>query len=302
MAAIAYVTDEKMIEFHRFNGSHFIVFWRLSKKKFHDFQTGDLLFFLAKDLLTKQSKEKGLMGYGCLKDTKTMSVNHMWEKFGNKTGYNTKNELLDVIKKSNKNEEIPKKITCLILDNVFFFQSPIYLSELGYNINNNLESFTYLDRHEGKLTLDILHQAENIGPDLWINSLDENNDKYFYKQLLRYKLATIMESDDIKLIVDKKYLEKIKADFSAENILWINRYHFCFLKNDNELYIIFYSNKQQFINNFYKLLGQLIILKEGIENNITEEIKIKVLTNRKFTAVQNDILNKYSIEKIYSRE
>lgn len=302
MAAIAYVTDEKMIEFHRYNGSHFIVFWRLSKKKFHDFKTGDLLFFLAKDFQTKQSKEKGLMGYGCLKDIQKMSVKHMWEKFGYNTGYNTKDELFDVIIKSNKNEEIPKEITCLLLDNVFFFHSPIYLSELGYNINNNLESFTYLDRHEGKLTLDILHQAESIGPDLWIDSLDENYDKYFYKQLLQYKLATIMESADIKLNVDKKYLEKIKVDFSNEDILWINRYHFCFLKNDNELYIIFYSNKQQFKNNFYKLLGQLIILKDAIENNITKEIKIKILTNRKFTALQNNIMHKYSIERIYSKE
>ena len=32
MAAIAYVTDEKMIEYHRFKGNDTIVFWRLSEK------------------------------------------------------------------------------------------------------------------------------------------------------------------------------------------------------------------------------------------------------------------------------
>ena len=48
MAAIAYVSDDKMLDFHRINGSQEIVFWRLSTKKFSSFQPGDLLFFLSK--------------------------------------------------------------------------------------------------------------------------------------------------------------------------------------------------------------------------------------------------------------
>ena len=49
MASIAYITDKKMIEYHRLNGNHSINFWKPSNtKKISDFHNGDLLFFLAK--------------------------------------------------------------------------------------------------------------------------------------------------------------------------------------------------------------------------------------------------------------
>ncbi|MDO4378393.1 MAG: hypothetical protein Q4C64_04485 [Erysipelotrichia bacterium] len=298
MAAIAYVTDEKMIEFHRFNGSHSIVFWRLSVKKFQDFKKGDLLFFLAKDRETKQSKEKGLMGYGCLQDIQVMSLNQMWKKYGNKTGYNTKKELLEVVERSNKSKELPKKITCLLLDKVCFFQSPIYLSELGYHINNNLESFTYLDRHEGKLTLDILQQVGKIGLDLWSSALSENNEQTFFQQLIQYKLSVMLDSLDIKFTVDKKYRESVVNKFFGADSLWINSQQFCFL-NGKELYIIFQTNHYQLRGNFYKLLGQLVTLNLHIKNNIEEKIKIIVLTNKKFSEQQADVLSEFDFDYIY---
>ena len=90
MAAIAYVTDEKMIEYHRFKGNDTIVFWRLSEKNFSDFKTGDLLFFLAKDNETKQTKEKGLIGYGCYKNSQSMSIDNLFKKYGDLTGYQSK--------------------------------------------------------------------------------------------------------------------------------------------------------------------------------------------------------------------
>ncbi|MGN1399504.1 MAG: hypothetical protein ACI4WG_05870, partial [Erysipelotrichaceae bacterium] len=97
MAAIAYVTDEKMIEYHRFKGNDSIVFWRLSDKNFSDFKPGDLLFFLAKDIETKQTKEKGLIGYGCFKNSQSMSIDHLYKKYKDLTGYQTKNELVEAI-------------------------------------------------------------------------------------------------------------------------------------------------------------------------------------------------------------
>ena len=46
MASIAYITDKKMIEYHRLNGNHSINFWKPSNtKKISDFHNGDLLFF-----------------------------------------------------------------------------------------------------------------------------------------------------------------------------------------------------------------------------------------------------------------
>ncbi|HQB32151.1 MAG TPA: hypothetical protein PLI19_02350 [Erysipelotrichaceae bacterium] len=149
MAAIAYVTDEKMIEYHRVNGSNSIVFWRLSTKKFSGFNIGDLLFFLSKDNTTKTRKEKGLVGYGRFMGSSSMSITTMWRKHKSKTGYISKKELYDAIEKSKKTENMPEKIDCLVLDRVVFFRSPIYLSDLGYRISSNLESFTYWTSMKG---------------------------------------------------------------------------------------------------------------------------------------------------------
>jgi hypothetical protein len=297
MAAIAYVTDEKMIEFHRCNGSQSIVFWRLSAKNFQDFKQGDLLFFLAKDLQTKQSKEKGLMGYGRLRDSKSMSVSLLWKKYGNMTGYNSKKELIEAITKSSKSKTLPKKINCLLLDKVFFFQSPIYLSQFGFNINSNLESFTYLDRHEGKLTLDILQQASKVGLDFWSGALVGNDEDDFNKQLLQYSISTVLENAGIEYNINSKYLKKVTDTYFDEDSLWINQARFCFLKfkQDKELYMIFYSKQYELKDNFYKLVGQLLTLKEDIE----EDIKFTIISNRRLNDRQKRVLNKIDTTYLY---
>ena len=297
MAAIAYVTDEKMIEFHRCNGSQSMVFWRLSAKNFQDFKQGDLLFFLAKDMLTRQSKEKGLMGYGRLTDIKTMSVSLLWKNYGNKTGYNTKKELVDVITKSSKSKTIPKKINCLLLDNVFFFQSPIYLSQFDFNINSNLESFIYLDKHEGKLTLDILQQASKVGLDFWSGALLGNSEESFNRQLLQYSISTVLENASIDYKINNTYLKKVKKKYFDDKCLWINQSKFCFLKFDKnkELYIIFYSKQNELKDNFYKLMGQILTLKEDID----EEIRLYIISNRIFNDRQKRLLKRLEIEHQY---
>lgn len=297
MAAIAYVTDEKMIEFHRCNGSQSMVFWRLSAKNFQDFKQGDLLFFLAKDMLTRQSREKGLMGYGRLTDIKTMSVSLLWKNYGNKTGYNTKKELVEVITKSSKSKIIPKKINCLLLDNVFFFQSPIYLSQFDFNINSNLESFIYLDKHEGKLTLDILQQASKVGLDFWSGALLGNSEESFNRQLLQYSISTVLENASIDYKINNTYLKKVKKKYFDDKCLWINQSKFCFLKFDKnkELYIIFYSKQNELKDNFYKLMGQILTLKEDID----EEIRLYIISNRIFNDRQKRLLKRLEIEHQY---
>ena len=51
MGSIAYVTDEKMLAYHRLCRNQSILFWRLSNKKFTDFHKGDLLFFLQDQIM-----------------------------------------------------------------------------------------------------------------------------------------------------------------------------------------------------------------------------------------------------------
>ncbi|MDE8070272.1 hypothetical protein PT191_06680 [Erysipelothrix rhusiopathiae] len=44
MSSIAYISDEKMVEYHRTNGNQTVNFWRLSLKGFERFDVGDLFF------------------------------------------------------------------------------------------------------------------------------------------------------------------------------------------------------------------------------------------------------------------
>lgn len=88
MASIAYITDKKMIEYHRLNGNHSINFWKPSNtKKISDFHNGDLLFFLAKGTEKGKNKEKGLIGYGRLQKSYTLTFSQMWNRYDTKNGY-----------------------------------------------------------------------------------------------------------------------------------------------------------------------------------------------------------------------
>ena len=160
MSSIAYLSDQNMLDYHRVHGNQEIVFWRLSKKKFKDFQVGDLLFFLAKGSENARNNEKGIVGYGCFQGERQMTVDHLWKKYEGMTGYNSKEALEAAIKKTLKSEEMPETIGCLFLKDVIFFQGPVYLSEIGITLPHNLESFTYLDSHEGHVTLELLQKIK----------------------------------------------------------------------------------------------------------------------------------------------
>lgn len=168
MASIAYITDKKMIEYHRLNAHTSINFWRPGNlKKFADFHIGDFLFFLAKGTEHGVNKEKGIIGYGRLERIGSMSFDQMWKKYKTSNGYHTKIELKDAILKVTKDHVMPEKLTCLELEQVIFFQSPVYLSELDKNISNKIESYIYLDKDNDQLTNQILSLANKIGLDMW---------------------------------------------------------------------------------------------------------------------------------------
>jgi len=298
MAAIAYVSDEKMLEYHRFNGSHSIVFWRLSTKKFTDFKPGDLLFFLAKDE-NNPRKEKGLKGYGCFVSESSLSINSLWKHYGKATGYNTKEELYEAILRSCKSEELPKKISCLILEKVVFFQTPVYLSSLGYQISNKLESFTYLDHNEGEQTLKILNAAKEIGLDSWSAMENETiNDELFEQQLVKYQIATILESMDCGWEMPNKKSLKVFEQFADQQPVWINQKHTAFMvrQEDNVLYYLYDSPVKSEKENYYRLLGEMAVLKNELAKNLDEGIRIVVLSPVEFNEKQLVNLNNIQVE------
>ena len=62
MAAIAYITDSKMLDHHRLNADTTMNFWRLSPTlSFSNFKVGDLIFFLSKDKIHMRSEKRVLI-------------------------------------------------------------------------------------------------------------------------------------------------------------------------------------------------------------------------------------------------
>jgi len=188
MSSIAYVTDEEMLEYHRLCRTRTILFWRLaSRRKIADFRKGDLLFFFSK---SNHSRKKALIGYAHYDSTKRLSLKQMWERYGEATGYATQKRLHDAIDKAAKGE-IPSVMRCLYLTDVVFFLSPIYPEEVGLSLQNNLESYTYLDKNDPRVTVKILQKAAEHGIDLWSADATRSPDEIFHNDETRHQLAVI---------------------------------------------------------------------------------------------------------------
>ncbi|MBQ6334669.1 MAG: hypothetical protein IJI46_06350 [Erysipelotrichaceae bacterium] len=208
MSAIAYITDSKMLELHRLNNHKTINFWRPSGNiNFTDFREGDLLFFLSKDKEHRKQREKGIVGFGRLVSFSIASIKTMWKRYGIYNGYNSLEEFKEAILKVSKDKKLPSKISGFYLEDVTFFQ-PIYLSECGMKISNNVEAYIYLKPAE--VVLRLLELAKNSG-DIW-TGLD--NAEPIDKARLLYSLAAAHEkigeiSDDEKQL--KKATKALKA-------------------------------------------------------------------------------------------
>ena len=188
MSSIAYVTDEKMLEYHRLCRNKDILFWRLSsRKKFTDFRKGDLLFFFARP---SHSRRKGLIGYAHFDSVKRLSLRQMWEQYETSTGYDSRELPSEAIAKAAKGT-IPKQMSCLYLKDVVFFVSPIYPEEIGIEIPKNLESYCYLDRNNPKITVSILNLAEKRGIDLWSAADNTEPEVIFARDEIRHKFAVM---------------------------------------------------------------------------------------------------------------
>jgi len=188
MSSIAYITDKNMIEFHRIHGNSVMNFWRpTSSKRFTDFFEGDLLFFLAKGTEHGINREKGIIGYGRYTEANMFSFRQMWNRFGTLNGYATANEFKEAILRVSKTKTLSPSFHCLTLCDVVFFQSPVYLSEIGISISASLESYIYLDRDDPRATAKILSQANEVGIDVWTATISSHapNATVFDDDLIR---------------------------------------------------------------------------------------------------------------------
>ena len=283
MASIAYVTDSKMLELHRLNKNKTMNFWRLSNKiNFSDFSAGDLVFFLSKDKEHQNKKEKGIVGFGRLVEINLGSVKSMWKKYGTLNGYKNIEEFNEAIIKVSKDKKLPQKISSFYLENVVFFQ-PVYLSECGMRISNNVESYIYLKPED--VVTNLLHLAKQSN-DLW-SDYDDNLEAIENEELLQAIYRSHNKIGDIK-VNDKLYKKanRVMKKYLKDN----NEYRFI-SKSNNELFkvidkenieIVLYHDKDIDIR---LLIGQIYLYRKYI-NEYYKSINIKFKTNDNFKEIE----------------
>ena len=220
MASIAYITDKDMMEYHRLNGNKAINFWRPgSKRNISSLQKEDFVFFLAKT--NNKKKERGIIGYGIFKEQKVMGIQRMWNQYTTQNGYATKEELRKAIERMSKIKEVPKEINCLWVEEIIFFQAPIYLSEFGVEISNRVESYIYVDKEDNQLTNKILKRGQEIGVDAWLAStVDDHNDEVIDKNRIAFLLAEIYERVFVEVFTEeeeKKLVKQMEALLSKRS-------------------------------------------------------------------------------------
>jgi len=264
MSAIAYITDSKLLELHRLNSHQKMNFWRVSTNtNFSDFGIDDLVFFLSKDKQYMKNKEKAIVGFGRCKKINVNTVNYMWNKYGIYNGYNTLDEFKEAIIKVTKNKKLPKKISSFQLENVYFTR-PIYLSECGLNISNNVESYIYID---DEISLKLLALAKQ-NTDIWTSdNLNKINDEEFISSLfiVHKKIKDIYISDAL----NKKAHKALKV-LEGYNFITNSINEVYNLKNNN-LNIVYYYDKKI---DYRLLLGQkelyINLLKDYLDRyNVT---------------------------------
>ncbi|MFV0551414.1 MAG: hypothetical protein ACK5L6_05775 [Anaerorhabdus sp.] len=267
MSSIAYVTDKHMIEFHRLNGNQTMNFWRpSSQKKFVDFFEGDLLFFLAKGSERGRKREKGIVGYGKFKKSYTCSFKQMWKEYGTLNGFATQDELYDAIIKVSKDKKMPKQMNCLFLEEVVFFQSPIYLSEVGVQISNKIESFIYLDKEDPQATSKLLNKAKESGIDMWMAALNNTseNEETFEEDEIKHQFSLVYQKINDDFYTDTelkkaKKLAKIKCEnFSFELIKGSKTDCIQYKENSITIAIPFIYKPKELNRKLQFLLGHII--------------------------------------------
>ncbi len=291
MSSIAYVTDEKMIEYHRLCGSRDISFWRLSPRGgFSDFKKGDLLFFYAHGI--NRRKKKGLVGYGHFDSFHTLSLKEMWKKFEKKNGYDSMEEMKEAIERAARNHEVPEKMSCLYLTDIVFFMDPVYPKDVGITINEKLESYVYLDKEDPTTTIRILQKADQIGVDYWLASQTEERENIFHKDEVAAVLSLVhrMSGKQTYSALETKKAKALTSITAKNGYTRIKGSEYEFYKMDGDtlrILVPFVSTTKNAANRQIELFGRLAFYRLQLkkENTHVEHVTFEVLKEEENTVV-----------------
>lgn len=273
MSSIAYITDHKMLDNHRLNQNKTMNFWRLSTRiNFNNFGIGGLVFFLSKNKEhLNEKKEKGIIGFGRIKDIYVLSPKVMWKKFNKENGYNSCKDFLEAIKRFSKDNKVPKKISSLYLENVSFYQTPVYLSECGISISNNVESYVYIKPDEAVIKL-LEYGKNNV--DLWSSNIDQTRiiDSEEIGAALALAHKKILDIKNYKRIPNdiKKYLKE-NANSHLIHTSLTNTYE---VKNKIVEICLYHTKK----DDIRTLIGQAVLYRKYFKKYYPKNIELNFKT------------------------
>ena len=287
MSAIAYITDSKMLELHRLNNHKAINFWRPSANTaFSDFSQGDLLFFLSKDKEHRKKNEKGVVGFGRLKDISSASPAKMWKSYGIYNGYSNYEEFKEAIIRVSKDKQLPKKISAFYLENVTFFQ-PVYLSECGMKVSEKLESYIYLkDSAVVNSLLDLAGSYNDLWSDLGDNKSSIEEEKRRYALFSVHDIIKDIASDE-KLYKCSQRIMKKFAEVNKEYSFINGSLNELYRLDGDKLLIVFYNDKQ---TDYKSLIGQAVLYRYYLDKYDDLKLKLRFMTSDGNSRI-NELLN-----------
>jgi len=163
--------------------------------------------------------------------------------------------------------EIPDVMRCFYLTDVVFFTTPIYPKEVGLDIVNNLESFTYIDKDNPTVTVKILEKATKNGIDLWSADPTVNPEEIFHNDKIKYQLALIHNQlgNQVLTEYERKRVKKVNSfNISQENYEYIIGSKTDLIKIDKEnayISLPFISSSKNYNEKLESVFGRMLLYK-----------------------------------------
>lgn len=128
-------------------------FWRKDTKSINNIHKNDRIYFLRKK--TKQYPKIAIIGIGIFGRYMTSTLNDAWLTFGKNNGCNSLNDLV-----SQFNSTPLQTIGCLILNDIIFFENPIYLSDVNIPFPSKIQSRKTISPSEENDILNLINGYE----------------------------------------------------------------------------------------------------------------------------------------------
>ena len=115
----------------------------------------------------------------------------------------------------------------------------------------------------------------------------------FNREVLKYQIATVYESMNITTIQKSQVFQKhCFSLYKNENPVWVNREQNSFIiyGEPNILYYVYNSSMRDSKENFIKLLGQVIYIKNCLKQTVEDKVSLMVLSSIEFSDLQKETL------------